>query len=952
MIRKVLISLAAAVMLGTSLCAQPDTQEFRDVPREYRPRVWWHWMNGNVTKDGIRKDLEWMDRAGIVGFHNFDAGCSTPQIVDERLIYMTPEWKDAFNYALDIADSLGMEVSIASSPGWSITGGPWVSKEDAEKKLVWREMELDGGQHFSGELPEPFIMCGPRQDIVGIPDDPHRYDFYKDLYVIAVKAPEADTARILRVDVKSGMVKDYTVADHFPTPDTEDVTALSDVIDITGCFDGGKLSWDVPEGRWKIFRFGYNLLGRVNGPASPEATGLEVDKLDADAVRRYYKNYLDMYRDASGDRLGSVISHLMIDSYESGLCSWTPKMEEEFKARRGYSLRPWMPVLTGQIIVSADKSERFLFDWRQTLGELIAENHYDVVNEILAPYGMKRHTESHEERTAFVGDGMMVKRHADIPMSAFWVRFNAGWHSTYPVAEADLKESSSVAHIYGQNVCAAESFTTNGRIGKWDGFGAYQCCPRNLKPVADAAMAMGLNRFIIHTSVHQPVDDKFPGLGLSTYGQWFTRQDTWAEEARPWTDYLARSCYMLQQGRYVADIAYFYGEDKNVTGRFNDERVEHVDGFNYDFVNADILLNMVRTRKRSLVTGTGMEYKILVIDSQVRYMSWPVLRRLLKFARAGVVICGPRPLSCANLKADDRKFERTVAKIWDRGRKNVHETMDAGASLAAAGVRKDLMQFVGGSEQPTDSVSFVHRKLSDGDIYWVANISSSPRAFEASLRTSGLKPQIWNAEDGSVKDVSYAFEGDRTRVSLSLTPDESLFIVLRGKADETSVSIAEKTVSESAEIRGPWKVKFQEGRGAPSEAVFPELISYTESPVEGIKYFSGTATYETTFELATKSDGMILDLGEVREMARVILNGRDLGLLWRPPYRMDVSGALIEGENRLQLKVTNTWANRLIGDEKASEGKRITYTVMQFYQATDEPVTSGLLGPVRILETK
>lgn len=947
-----LTTLSMILALAAPLHAQPSVSRFRDVPNEYRPRVWWHWMNGNVTKDGIRKDLEWMDRAGIVGFHNFDAGFDTPQIVDRRLGYMTPEWKDAFNYALDIADSLGMEVSIASSPGWSITGGPWVSKDDAEKKVVWREMVIDGGRHFESALPEPYRICGPRQDVAAYPSDPHRYDYYKDICVIAVKMPAQDTARIVRIDVKSGMAKDYTVADHFPTPSTEDVTALDDVIDITDRFDGKKLTWDAPEGRWKVFRFGYNLLGRVNGPASPEATGLEVDKLDADAVRRYYKSYLDMYQDASNGRLGSVISHLMIDSYESGLCSWTPKMEEEFKARRGYPLRPWMPVIAGQIIGSSEMSERFLFDWRQTLGELIAENHYDVVNDILDPYGMKRHTESHEERTAFVGDGMMVKRHADIPMSAFWVRFNAGWHSTYPVAEADLKESSSVAHIYGQNICAAESFTTNGRIGKWDGFGAYQCTPRQLKPVADAAMSMGLNRFIIHCSVHQPVDDKFPGLGLSTYGQWFTRHDTWAEEARPWTDYLSRSCYMLQQGRYVADIAYFYGEDKNVTGRFNDERVEHVDGFCYDFVNADVLLNMVRTRRRSLITATGMEYKALVIDSQVRYMSLPVLKRILEFARAGVIICGPRPQSCANLLGNDRRFERTVSKIWDRGRKNVHETSDPGTALAAGGIQKDLMQIVDGKEMPTDSVSFVHRHLEGGDIYWVANISSSPRRFEASLRASGRKPEIWNAVDGSTHEASYVIKDDRTRVSLSLTADESLFIVLTEKTTLPAYTSPEKTQTAVTEVCGPWKVRFQEGRGAPAECSFNELTSFTESPVEGIRYFSGIATYVTDFTCSPHGGQMILDLGEVREMAHVFLNGRDLGLLWRPPYRADVTDALVDGANHLELKVTNTWANRLIADQKLPEKDRITYTVMQFYQADDEPVISGLLGPVKLYELK
>ncbi|MBP9998598.1 MAG: hypothetical protein KBS67_05070, partial [Bacteroidales bacterium] len=553
--KKILPALLA--ILAIASCAQNAKrslseleQGFCNPPESARPLTWWHWMNGNITKDGLRKDLEWMDRAGLAGFFLFDAGMDSPSIVEQRHDYMSDGWKEAFSYTLDLADSLGMFVGIASSPGWSLTGGPWVSEEDAAKKVVWSETCVSGGRSLSLQLPEPPSACGVYQYEYRYPEDQDRHRFYRDLYVIAVEKPEADTARIVNGVVKAGFKMDFRITDNCPTPETADCTPLARVLDLTDSFRDGVLDWDAPEGEWKIFRFGYNLIGHTNGPAVPEATGLEVDKLDADAVRRYYDNYFALYRDAGGNRFGPHgIQGLEIDSYESAKCTWTPALEQEFLRRRGYSLRPWMPVLTGQIVESADRSERFLFDWKQTLGELLAENHYDAVNEIIAPLGLVRYNESHEERTAFSGDGMRVKATADVPMSAFWARFRAGWYSTYPNAEADVRESSSVAHIYGQNVCAAESFTTNGHPGKWDGWFAYQCHPGRLKPVADAAMAEGLNKFVIHTSVHQPKDDVFPGLGLSRYGQWFNRHDTWAEEARPWMDYLARSSYMLQQGR-------------------------------------------------------------------------------------------------------------------------------------------------------------------------------------------------------------------------------------------------------------------------------------------------------------------------------------------------------------------------------------------------------------------
>lgn len=913
-------------------------------------------MNGNITKDGIRKDLVWMQNSGIAGVFLFDAGISSiPQVVEERLPYMSEGWKDAFRYASSLADSLGIRLSIASSPGWSVTGGPWVSPEDAQKKLVWSILEIEGGpgaqdSRYCGELPAPPDVAGQYLDEPAFPNDPDRYRYYKDLYVIAVKAPAKDTARIVRSEVKAGFKMDYTVSDHFPTPETNDVTAAADVIDLTGSYSDGILTWNVPEGKWKIFRFGYSLIGHVNGPATPEATGLEVDKLDREAVRRYYDNYFNYFGSAlpdggekPSDALKGHIYALQIDSYESGKGTWTPKMEEEFLSRRGYQLRPWLPVLAGQIIGSAGMSERFLFDWRQTLGELLAENHYDSVNDIVHPMGMLRFSEAHEERTAFTGDGMMVKRSADVPMSAFWVRYRAGWYSSYPTSDADVRESSSVAHIYGQNVCAAESFTTNGKIGKWDGFGAYQCHPGNLKPVADMAMACGLNRFVMHSSVHQPSDDRIPGLGLGTYGQWFNRHDTWANEAKIWTDYLSRSCFMLRQGRYAADIAYFYGEDKNITGRFMDERVNIPDGYNFDFVNGDIILNVLKIKGRSLVTGSGMKYRMLRIDPEVRYISMPVLRRIAEFARAGVAICGPRPERCANLMADDEEFEQLADEIW--AMPNVVDG-DLAASLSAAGIPEDVKGL-------PDSVKFIHRRIPGGDIYWIANISASPRKFKVSLNAKAAKAEIWHADTGLREGASTERCDGGTSVSLDMVRDDAQFIVLyRNPFIRTAAPGKKGPALEAGIVEGPWEVTFQEGRGAPETAVYDSLASFTGSSDPGIRYFSGKAVYRTSFSCTadgSSEDKVWIDLGDVRNMARVRLNGTDIGLAWKYPYVLDTKGALLDGRNELEVTVINSWANRLIGDEQPGTEKRITYTAVQFYTADSPLVPSGLLGPVRIL---
>ena len=1076
-LRNLLLYLTLLVLLLPACTKREDPlyEGFLQPGWEYRPRVWWHWMNGNITKDGIRKDLEWMDRAGIVGFHNFDAGMSTPQVVEHRLVYMTPEWKDAFRYALDLADSLDMEVSIASSPGWSITGGPWVTEDDAQKKLVWREFTLQGGCHVRQPLPEPITCCGQYQDIPLYPADPLRFSYYRDLNLLAVKLPDDQTVipdpvmtvsdpqfersllndgilgknaalapdgngyswiefrypqpvslqsmflaeftgtpvslevdrtgdgtyetlveevpmsriktttvrsydfpmtkgvgfriraarpgqslkvsemsfspdiRINLAEDKAGFLPNYLIYDNFPTPSATEAPSLKDVVDLSGFVTDGILDWDAPEGTWKIFRFGYNLQGNKNGPASPEATGLEVDKLNGEAIKRYYDHYLGLYQEASGGRLGKSVNCLMIDSYESGKGTWTVDMEKEFLTRRGYDLRPWMPVLTGMVLESSEKSEQFLFDWRTTLGELIAENHYDLVSDILSKYGMTRYTESHEWRKAFVGDGMMPKRKADIPMAAMWIHStDEGRHSTYPSGDADIRESSSVAHIYGQNICAAESFTVDGRIGERNGLGAYQSSPSNLKPLADAMLAEGLNRYVIHTSVHQPVDDRIPGLGLGPYGQWFNRHDTWAEEARAWTDYLSRNCFMMQQGRWVADVAWFYGEDKNVTGMYIEDRIPVPKGYNFDLVNGDILLHELKVKDRCLVTKTGMRYRALVLDPDVKYISLSILERLLQFHKAGVPVIGPRPVGKAGLEGSEERFKSIVDWIWNEDNRPVKDKDGIRASLLNAGISPDADLEASGNAD----VRFVHRRLDDGELYWVANITPEYRDMTVSFRISGFKPEIWHPDSGRKETPSFRMIDGRTEVDLHFTPDDAQYILFRERTAEKRYSAPVLPESQMMVLSGPWALSFQPDRGAPAKVVYPILESLSESPVEGIRFFSGTVRYSSSFKVEEDQDisgNIILDLGEVHHMARVRLNGEDLGLAWKMPYRICIGGKVRQGENTLEIDVTDSWANRLIGDERKPADSRLTYTPERFYTEEDTPIPSGLLGPVKIL---
>ena len=1061
---------------------------FQNPPSEAQPRVWWHWMNGNITKDGISKDLQWMKRSGIAGFMNFDAGMATPQIVPERLIYMTPGWKDAFAFATSLADSLGLEMSVASAPGWSFTGGPWVKPKDGMKKLVWRELWVKGGTTFDATLPEPYKVIGKYQNIPLHANA--REDYYEDIAVLAYKLPEKEvpmselkpkissnagsftleqltdgdlassqplhagrngvswiqyqfrdlqtikavtvvdgrvrsqwgapvetsskylavsnnginfskvldipnssalaqtvsfepvTGRYFRVVFRNNEVNSQnssasrqvgirptmiselvlhpvTKINHaeekagfaspadlqrYDTPSTKDAVRLENVVDLTEKVKDGKLTWQVPEGYWKIVRFGYSLTGKENHPAPPEATGLEVDKMDARAVKDYFEHYISMYMDASKGMMGKRgVQFMLTDSYEAEQETWTPLMKEEFEKRRGYSLLPWLPVLTGDIVNSAGESERFLWDWRKTIGELVVENHYDQLTEILKPYHMGRYSESQENGRVYLADGMEVKRTATYPMSAAWTPNNMG-ASTPTMSQADIRESASVAHVYGQNINAAESLTAYGLEGN-----AWSFYPGNLKPIADMEIASGLNRFVIHTSPHQPVDDKIPGLGLGPFGQWFDRHDTWAEHAKSWTDYLGRSCYLLQQGKFVADILYYYGEDNNITGLFGGELPKIPSGYNYDFVNADALTHLVGVKKKMLTTPSGMSYKVLFLDKNVKRMSLAVLRKIAELAKKGAVICGTKPEIPASLLDSQKEFNDLINQIWNTNRPNVYdEAVSLQEALQSQGIQPDVTLV-------DDSIRFVHRTLPTAEIYWVNNSSNQAKHVELSFRVSDKLPEVWHPETGEKEAVSYKMLDDRTVVTLDLVQQDAVFVIFSGKAKEREIVLPKLEKKEVLAIDGSWNVSFQEKRGAPQSIVMEQLTDFSLFKDAGVKYFSGTASYQKEFEVADSlynADATYyLDLGEVRNMAEVFVNGQNLGFFWKSPYIVPVT-SLQKGKNKLEIKVTNQWVNRLIGDAQPGVKDKITYTAMQFYAADAPLLPSGLLGPVKLWSQK
>ena len=1103
--RMLLAGAAAAVLLGTWIVSAQTSDDalargFVDPPDSAKPRVWWHWMSGNVTKEGIKADLEWMKRTGIAGFQNFDAGLDTPQIVEKRLVYMTPEWKDAFKYAATLADQLNLEMTIAGSPGWSESGGPWVTPAQAMKKYVWSEMRLEGGRRFSGALPKPPSVTGPYQNMGGEREGSGEGgatappEFYADSAVVAYRAPESDrtlaelqakvtssggafdlsaltdgdlsnsallpaapeggkawiqfefpkpqtihaltvvteggdrrgagagnrelessddgrefrtvtaipadagtfafpaiTAKFFRLSVRtkaaqtaapggspqgaeaqpapagtpvaelvlhtSATVNRFQDKAAFsaatglygmatPAAPAADIVRKADIIDLTSKMRAdGRLDWTPPAGRWVILRFGYSLTGAHNSPASPEATGLEVDKLSRSHVKAYFDNYLGQYKDTVGALMGKRgLQYLVTDSWEAGVANWTDAMIAEFSKRRGYDMRPWLPVLAGRVVESAEASDRFLWDFRKTIADLTAENHYDQLTTILHERGLGRYTESHEYGRAFIADGMEVKRNADVPMSAMWIERPGQPGEEH---DSDIRESASVAHIYGQNLVAAESLTAY--------LNAWSYSPETLKSTADRLLAMGLNRFVIHTSVHQPVDDKIPGLGLGPFGQWFTRHETWAELAKPWTTYLSRSCYMLQQGKFAADIIYYYGEDSNITALFLAKLPDIPAGYNFDFVNADALKNRLTVADGKIITPTGMSYRVLALDPNSQHMSLAVLRKIRDLVKAGAVVVGPKPVESPSLADNQAEFSAIADEVWGSGigKGKVYGGQTIAEALDALQVAPD---FEYTKPQKDTSLRFVHRNLADGDIYWVSNTNNRPEILEATFRVEDKDPELWYAETGVIEPAPYTIAGGRTTVPLRLAPNESVFVVFRKASAAPSRTLPVPAEACLASITGAWDVAFQADRGAPANISLDALSSWSEISDPGVKYFSGTATYTKTIQAPAdwfKAGAKLwLDLGDVKNIAQASVNGRPFGIFWKTPFRVDVTSALRAGANTLEIKVTNLWVNRLIGDQQPNVTKKYTYTAQEFYRADSPLLPSGLIGPVLIVRSE
>jgi hypothetical protein len=739
----------------------------------------------------------------------------------------------------------------------------------------------------------------------------------------------------------------------FPTTPGEEDARVGDVLDLTKNLSAdGTLNWNAPAGEWQVIRFGFTLNDHCRVSTCSEGwDGYAIDPFDDGAFIRYWDAVVEPLIADAGPLAGKALKYLHTDSWEVEVANWTPHLREEFQKRRGYDPLPWLPVIAGKIVNSRDEANRFLHDFRRTMGDLAIDHHYKLFKERAHAHGLLIHPESGGPHAVPI-DAQQCLGFNDAPMSEFWA-----WSWRHRIGDENrffVKQPASAAHTYGRKLVLAEGFTTIGPHWQetlWD----------NLKPSFDHALTEGLNLLVWHAFVCSPASEGIPGQQYFA-GTHLNPNVTWWEKSKPFFDYINRCQAMLQQGLPVADVAYYYGDGvPNFARLRKSDPAKLGPGYDYDVVTEEVILTRMSVKDGKLVLPDGVNYRVLVLaDRDV--ISLPVLRKLDEFVAAGATIVGPKPKAATGLKdypKSDAEVKKLADALWDSGHisaKNVREV------LAAKGVKPDFCaddSFRPGrmEDMPSDTgsvayLNYIHRRAGDTDIYFLANRSTNTIQAECIFRITGKTPILWNAVTGERQGAIGGEVGGRYFMPLLFNPCGSWFVVFQ----QSPMDIAKTApiLREVTDMTGPWTVSFSTNWSGPASAEFDSLVSWTERPEPGIKFYSGTATYTKTFEFPpqspdAKSRTFLLDLGSVRELAEVKVNGQSCGITWTPPFRVDISKAVKPGVNKLEVEVVNFWPNRIIGDASLPKEERLTRTNIRKLTKDTPLMPSGLLGPVKIL---
>lgn len=1073
---KAFCTILPAIAISLSAGSQ-EISKFADPPREYYPETWFHFISGNVSKEGITADLEAIAGAGFSGVHLFH-GHFTDAVwpgVEEPVKCLGPLWDDAVKHAATESARLGLKFTMQNCPGWAMSGGPWIEPENAMRHVVmsrsivdatggivelmlsqpgdnedWRDYKDIAVLAFptpagdEEEMPEAEIIATNRSDVPwlswlhGEPGKgitlaptlqsaPHKvvvkYDkpvtvrsleitsiesmghywcyqpdtrirvtagndqadselidvalpqsAWQDGQLMTLALPET-TASVFGIEISNGhdiyfdRLKLSTAArkNNWETEAGWDLRSIertaalpvqskeafidgSRIIDLSDRMDAnGKLTWKAPEGKWTIIRFGHQNNGQKNAPAPVEGTGWECDKLSAKASTIHFDNYIGRLSASDGALSGGLLKGMLLDSWECRTQTWTPAMEQEFDRLSGYELRKWLPAIFGYVIDDHETTTRFLRDWRRTINSLIVGNYFGNMSRLAKQHGL---TLAYETAIGDVvpGDILQFYKHADMPMCEFWqpVTHNfVGSDNFKPI-----KPTVSAARMYGKPRIGAEAFTSFSHT--WDESLAM------LKEVANIHMATGVSHLVFHTYTHNPQVDFLPpgtSFGGQGIGTPFLRGQTWWRHMPAFTGYLARCGYMLEEGVPVADVLWYLSDEMD---HKPDQSKSFLDGYDFDYCNSDALINRLTVDPEgNIVTPEGISYRLLWIPDSKRMLP-ETLDALHRIINAGATVVCDAPDSPATLSGGakmQRNFERKVNNLWDSAHPRAHRTIGKGMllsgitldeAIAMLGLKQDVITSSPGS------VLWSHRRSDHADWYFITSPFGQDVAETLSFNCTGV-PQLWNPIDGSVTIPDYRHEGERTLVTLDMPQGGSSFVVFDPLTDSSSTKKAPRETTTKMELISGWDLSFPSGWGAPENLSIEKLTPWcdiAELSAEG-KAFSGTVTYTTEFEIPDmvgNSDYM-LDLGEVAHIAQVELNGEALGTVWCKPYRINLGKALRNGKNRLTIKVTGTWFNRLVYDSSLAPEQRKTWAI-NVPAADQELRPSGLLGPVTLSRIK
>ena len=1077
------------------------TELFRNPPDEARPRCYWYWMNGNITKEGILADLEGLAAIGVGGVNVFDIGLLPAGPVSNR----SDEWFERIKFAVEEATKRNIKISF-NCPGWSGTGGPWITPEYAMQELTWSEICIEGGQSFSGTLPQPPARLGYYRDIAvlafptpvgdeplpipqvfdtngkllpqaitslkpravladhiisqapGIPSAdilspedreaselPTTFDliFPKELtlrsvYLHATRKNGGFKAQLFAWDEATvsfrivaqlnshtaGPFSDHLASASFPPvngtkfrlifenfrkgqtiqlekilfsggfrvsewqvkagyssepinpdendnlPQTKDLIPLDQVLDLTEQMDAdGKLIRTVPSGQsWTILRIGHTPTGIYLFPTPLGGAGLDCDKMSQEAADFHYDHCVKPLLKEFGNKLtGQPMTYYHMDSYESGWQNWTRKFPEDFLERRGYDLLKYLPALTGRVVESIETTERFLWDFRRTIGDLFADNNYGRFAQRCHEDGIQFSTEPYGGPF----EQLQVGLRADHPMTEIWIQ--------HPITgKKQWFQAVLAGRTAGRKTIGAETFTSGPPYG-----GMWNDHPFSLKALGDFTFCSGVNQLCIHVSTHQPLQNEHlrPGFTCGQNGIHFDRGETWWRHGgKEWVSYLSRCQALLQAGEHVADILYFQGNDSPYGVYPFESKLP--DGYDFDACGSEILEN-AEVRKGRITLKSGKSYRYLALPEHGR-ITLTSLRKIVSLARAGATVVGVIPNESPSLGdlANTNEYGQLTRELTKYVR-----TLPFSRVFVDDKLPPDFSY----EESSGMVLHTIHREWEDMDFYFVANANSDKTGIiDCTFRVTGKKPELYHADTGSVEQcITYRESGRVTHIPLHFDPSGSVFVVFRpGKQKSLAVQTSRINnfpnpyLSESITINNPWTLLFPLNRGAPEKIELDRLISWPDHPEEGIRYFSGTAIYKTTFPTIKirPHHRLFIDLGRVEVIAELWLNGKFLGTLWKPPFVYEITNDLHPQMNELEIHVTNLWPNRLIGDEQypddcsedgqwrsgpipawpewlkkglpRPESRRLTFCTWKHWRKDDPLLPSGLIGPVTLRQIR